>query len=213
MSSATLTKAAREAVKLTTTTTTTTIKTVREALRIVQGVLKESLGPTNGLTSSEIFTLATRKPAPSLPSLSSSSTPPLLPPTSEHPVRSLRFLKRAVLPILEGNRVIQMKQIKRISSPLAATSSSTSAKKGEKQEATSSSAGRKIWAWTPVDPSTVPKPRTPESPKPNLGTAVGIGMDWSHLNTRRERARAAKVTRDYSKMKEALQKHGEKVLV
>jgi len=164
--------------------TASTHKAQREALRIVRCVIDESLGP-NGLTTAEVFRLASRKPPSStfeVPSHPKNEGPAPL--NLGHPVRSVRYLKKTLLPILEGNRVIRMKQIARAPSPPTSQSS-------DKVKVAASSP--KTWAWIPVDPNTVPKPKIPEPP---IGTAVGMGEeDWSHLNSRRRRARIRKTPR------------------
>ncbi|KAM6492334.1 hypothetical protein JOM56_012058 [Amanita muscaria] len=179
----------------------TIAKATREALRIVQGVLKESLGP-NGLTTAEIFNLATRKSPPSFfkPAYLPWTREDARPPNPSHPVRSMRYLKTALLPILEGNGVIRMKPVTR--TPVTPSSSSTTSPP--------STLSQNLFAWIPVDPDTVPKPKIPEPPIELVGSAVGVGEDWSHLNTRRKRARVEKVAKDYEKMKEVLKKLAEK---
>lgn len=116
------------------------------------------------------------------------------------------FLKRSVLPILEGNKELEIVRTTRIPfNPAPAASRAGSKRKG-KQEASHAAlaaapAPVTVWVWRPVDKSKLPRPRVPKPPPKIFGVEVGVGADWSHLSKRRKRARFGKVRRDVSAMK------------
>ncbi|KAF8636048.1 hypothetical protein AX17_003843 [Amanita inopinata Kibby_2008] len=181
----------------------TTSTCLREGLRIVKDVIKNNISPS-GLTTTEIFRLAVRsQPSPSFePPFVPENEPPFIP-HPYHPVRSVKYLKKKILPVLEGNGVIRMRNVTRNLSPLA-SASEQDASKAARDASAASSARQHIWAWIPVDQRTLPKPKIPQPERPVFGAQVGVGEDWSHLNRRRQRARVEKVARDVLMMKETM---------
>ena len=76
--------------------------------------------------------------------------------------------------------------------------------KGKQQETTTGPALVDVFAWRLS--TMTPKPsRTydyeDKKTKPVVGREVGVGLDTSHLNKRRQAARVGKVSRDVMKMK------------
>ncbi|KAF8651618.1 hypothetical protein AX16_004659 [Volvariella volvacea WC 439] len=139
-----------------------------------------------------------------------------LPPHPEHPIRSMKFLKHSILPVLEGNKEIKTVRITRplnapapASTSTPAQASSTSAK-GKAKTAQGNTTSAKaaapssvtVWAWKPIDKSTLSAPPKPKPFKEPFGKDVGVGEDWSHLNRRRQHSRMDKLRRDVWLMKE-----------
>jgi hypothetical protein len=161
--------------------------------------------------------------------------PAPLPPRPNHPIKSMTcvhnsvcvcfflltpsfacsFLKRSVLPILEGNKELQMVRTTRIPFNPASVASRTGGKRKGKQEASHAASAAApapvtVWVWKPVDKSKLPRPPAPKPQRKAFGVEVGVGTDWSHLNKRRRRARVGKVGRDVSSMKVAMLVRGQK---
>lgn len=116
-----------------------------------------------------------------------------------------RFLKKEILPILEGNKELETIRTTRIPFNPANVTHATGKRKGKKDASQTSSAAAPapvtVWVWKTIDPSTLPKPPAPKVIKERFGIEVGVGEDWSHLSKRRMRARFGKVRRDVGTMK------------
>ncbi|GLB39197.1 hypothetical protein LshimejAT787_0603590 [Lyophyllum shimeji] len=184
---------------------------INEGVKIIRNIVKTTPAPT-GFTTQELYKLALKQPPPPdyrpLTPRPSPTTPAKLvnrggqnnikveapqPPHPEHPIRSISLLKRRILPILEGEQLLQKARAQRVLAHAGAT------KKGkDAQRATET-----VWVWQPVDPSTLPPRPAPEPPKEVYGADVGVGEDWGHLNRRRQRARREKVRADVHAMKVA----------
>lgn len=100
-----------------------------------------------------------------------------------------RFLKAEVLPHLAGVSEIRMVRQKRLT-PVDVTEK---VKKGRDPGFE--------FLWKVVDPNEVPLPPRPKPKKEVVGTEVGVGLDYGHLNKRRQNARVGKITRDVEAMK------------
>ena len=75
-------------------------------------------------------------------------------------------------------------------------------KKGKQQETSTGPALVDVFAWRLS--TMTPKPSRvyeDKKTKPVVGREVGVGLDTSHLNKRRQAARVGKVSRDVMKMK------------
>ncbi|KAG0707208.1 hypothetical protein DFH29DRAFT_1076467 [Suillus ampliporus] len=131
--------------------------------------------------------------------------PSTRPPHPEHPVRSLQYLKRVVLPDLVNSKDVEKFCTKQtLSQAEIEHRLQTVTKAARKEQAVSLAAPRSTWLWRTATPPPPPKPSPPPSLSksellglPRLTAAdVGVGEDWSHLNKRRQRARKEKVERD-----------------
>jgi hypothetical protein len=110
---------------------------------------------------------------------------------------SRRYLKTWILPILEGNGIIQMKQVLRESTPSAASS-----EKGTDVAPASSTAPQKterLWAWVPPDPVEPPQSKHEPTSKP----PADIDPTWFNLDSQRKRNRFGKAVTYYLKMRDA----------
>ncbi|KAK2465072.1 hypothetical protein APHAL10511_002880 [Amanita phalloides] len=195
-------KAAREALAV--SRNIRTAKALRDAIRIVKDVVNTSLTP-NGLTTAEIYQLAcSKKPSTFFqPADVPQGTDPL-PPNMQHPVRSMAYLKKKVLPILEGHRMIQMKYVTRSPSPPdSSPPSTTDVPPG------TSTIQTKVWAWVPLQNETGGKHL---QEKEIQGKPVNPTDRWDHLNTRRKRSRVDKMIREYQTLQKSLGERGQKVL-
>ncbi|KAI6003065.1 hypothetical protein EDD15DRAFT_1459339 [Pisolithus albus] len=111
------------------------------------------------------------------------------PPFTGSKIRSVRYLKKVVLPSLANDQEIE---------------------KFHSKVESKQSRSADVWLWRVKDrtPSAQPQPvamgnttQTPSSGITDLTpAAVGVGEDWSHLNKRRQRAREKKVDRDLKRM-------------
>ncbi|KAG5642602.1 hypothetical protein DXG03_002500 [Asterophora parasitica] len=173
---------------------------VKEGVAIVRRILARKALPT-GYTTQELYKL-TLKEAPSavyeaperhiLPTAPKyttggevlSRTPPPAPPNPNHPVRSIKFLKRDILPVLEGQKELYKTRTERIP------------QHAKKSKDTAPSPTQTVWVWLPIPFAQRPKPPIPEAPKEVFGVDLGVGEDLSHLSKRRERSRRAKIRRD-----------------
>ncbi|KAI3608717.1 hypothetical protein WG66_003872 [Moniliophthora roreri] len=191
---------------------------VREGLRMVRGIMASDTSK-DGLTTSQIYQIAVKKrPSPQFKSLLKQSKdsvvgvnvygksgnlkmspPPPLNPL--HPLKSMTFLKREVLPVLEGNKEITLKRVMRVPSieQETKTQGNTKSKKGKTNEAPSPV---QVYLW-----KTVSKPKNPSATtEVNWGPyaksfkpqwwEVGVNEDSGHLNRRRQRARVEKIGRE-----------------
>ncbi|KIK40669.1 hypothetical protein CY34DRAFT_86839 [Suillus luteus UH-Slu-Lm8-n1] len=131
--------------------------------------------------------------------------PSTRPPHPEHPVRSLQYLKRVVLPDLVNSKMVEKFCTKRTLSQAEIDHRlQTVTKAARKEQAVSLATPRNTWLWRLATPPPPPKPMPTSTLSksellglPRLTAAdVGVGEDWSHLNKRRQRARKDKVQRD-----------------
>ncbi|KAF9459730.1 hypothetical protein BDZ94DRAFT_1267532 [Collybia nuda] len=193
---------------------------LQEGLKIVRKVVATNPNPA-GFTTAELYKLAVKEPALSnfqyevLPLRRATDgkggkqrIPGPVPPRPDHPIRSMTFLKNAVLPILEGNKELQIVRTTRV--PFnPAPSQRTGGKRKNKPETTNAASAAApapvtTWVWKTVDKSNILPPPVPKMPPKVFGTEVGVEEDWSHLNKRRQRARTGKVARDVTAMKLAI---------
>lgn len=121
----------------------------------------------------------------------------------------VRYLKTWILPILEGNGIIQMKQVLRESTPSAAAAAPS--EKGKESTnaapAASSTAPQKterLWAWVLVDPIEVPQSKQ----DPTSKTPADIDPILFNLDSQRKRKRFEKAVNYYMKMRDAELKEG-----
>lgn len=103
-----------------------------------------------------------------------------------------RFLKEYILPFLQGMREVKMMQQPRTK---ALPESETTKKKKSKVDSSVE------WVWKVVPPNERVAPPAPPKRKEVVGTEVGVGLDTSHLNKRRQEARVGKVSREVTKLK------------
>ncbi|KAG6874825.1 hypothetical protein C0992_006410 [Termitomyces sp. T32_za158] len=132
---------------------------------------------------------------------------------------SLRFLKKSILQYLAGTQELAKVRAKRV---LDVSPTSTVSKKGKTDLASETDQEKPttiVWVWKAVaaaDPAKLKKPQPPKKPlRAALFEAVrtgevgkrdiGIGEDFSHLSTRRQRARLEDIHRDARKLRKARQ--------
>ncbi|KAF8799732.1 hypothetical protein BYT27DRAFT_7217467 [Phlegmacium glaucopus] len=181
-------------------------RALSEGIKIVRDILKSNAFP-NGFTSSQLFQAAVqRPPPPDFPAYHHTGLTPVVKPNKnrfakvkpvipwapshpEHPIRSIRFLKLEVLPALEKSSEIKMIRQPRLT-PVDPT---IKVKKGRDPGVE--------FVWKVIDPNDVPPPPRPKPVKEVVGKEVGVGMDFQHLNKRRQNARVGKITRDVDAMK------------
>ncbi|KIP06287.1 hypothetical protein PHLGIDRAFT_24640 [Phlebiopsis gigantea 11061_1 CR5-6] len=170
----------------------------KEALNIVRDVIHSSPKP---LTIHEVYRLALQQPStqtaknPIKHMKNSSQVIELdgpLPPTNDHVIRSISYLKSAVLPVLAKRNEVQ-----RVHTTVTFTKEELAARLQNLDKAARRTANvhstQAVFAWKPKAPQGKPKPK----PVPEVfGKEVGVGEDWIHLNRRRRRAREASVARD-----------------
>lgn len=100
-----------------------------------------------------------------------------------------RFLKTEVLPALaEASEIKKVKQDR-----LTPVDNTEKVKKGRDPDVE--------FVWKVVDPNEVPRPPRSPPKKEVVGKDVGVGLDYGHLNKRRQNARVGKITRDVEAMK------------
>ena len=107
-------------------------------------------------------------------------------------------MKSAVLPALAKKNEIQ-----RVYTTVTFTQEEIAARISKLDKAAQRTANlqatQAVFAWKPKPQQAPPKPK----PEPVVfGKEVGVGEDWSHLNKRRRRARAASVARDVGWLRE-----------
>ncbi|OBZ77348.1 hypothetical protein A0H81_02319 [Grifola frondosa] len=124
------------------------------------------------------------------------------PPYPSHHIPSLTFLKRIVLPALaRGTRDItkvhSKKTLTEEEQQQRLASMTKAARKASKIQTSID-----VWEWqlNPDKPVQVQR-KVEEVKTVPFGAEVGVGEDFSHLNKRRQRARAKSVTRDVAWMK------------
>lgn len=160
------------------------------ARRIALGIIKAN----PPLSTQDIFRLANGSDATTQPpsaKVAAENTKRILnltgyrgvkPPFTGSQIRSVRYLKKVVLPSLANDKEIEKFHTRTES----------------KQSRTTD-----VWLWRVKDrtPSAQHATKTPSSGITDLPpAAVGVGEDWSHLNKRRQRAREKKVERDLKRM-------------
>ncbi|KAK1217179.1 hypothetical protein PQX77_020187 [Marasmius sp. AFHP31] len=212
---------------------------IREGLRMLRNVFASDASK-EGLTTSELYKLALKeKPGKEFldsmkqeekgkarVSATGSSTSsgvegkevPPTPPNPKHPLKSMTFLKKEVLPILEGNQEIRLAKSTRI--PVVPTSEDTQnvaaskGKKGKKKDA-------EVAAPPPAHPVTVWLWKTFRTTRPDSNAHINgyngpfvktrlseLGLnvsptsldDVGHLNRRRKFARYEKLFRESAKI-------------
>jgi len=107
-------------------------RSLLEGLNIVRNILKSNPFP-NGFTTSQLFQVAVQQPPPpDFPAYQYTGLPPVIKPNKnryvkpkpiqpwapshpEHPIRSIKFLKGEVLPLLVQSSEIKMVRQKRLS--------------------------------------------------------------------------------------------------
>jgi len=184
----------------------------REGISIVRKIFATE-DCSKGFTTAELYQLVIREAPPKGykgdPRLSSQpvgtkGTP--LPPQVDHPVRSKTFLKRTILPALQGNKELT----KVVMNREATTPIPVRGKKGKILPRSAQGTAHaspstpvliKAWVWKPVDPADV-KPKVQPTLTETFGTSVGVGEDWSHLSKRRQGSREEKVQRNVAAMKQ-----------
>jgi len=184
---------------------------------LVRQILKENSFP-NGFTTKQLYGLAQNYPPPTdfPPFVTSTLTAKKGPavPRPEHPVRSIRsghcllstryffvdscnrFLKTMVLPSLEGQNEIQT-----VVQPRTGTHPEPDLSNLRPVRQKQRNASNKEFVWKVIPPEERRKPQPPPQQKALIGTEVGVGLDTSHLNKRRQRARVKKVTEAVLKLK------------
>jgi len=162
------------------------------------------------LTTAEIFNLAVKEPAPvnfekyEVPTETDVrytkhgrlKSPPPSPPYPEHPVRSIQFLKKQILPVLQGSQEIRMATGKRLLTVETKNSQAATKSKGKDRAASAlsstSTVSHTVHLWMPGQKQGVKK-----VPPPN---PVFASENWDHLNRRRRQARDEKVKHDVALM-------------
>lgn len=104
-----------------------------------------------------------------------------------------RFLKKQVLQILAENNEIKMSRL-----PNAKALAAQAAAGDKKLRLTASQVD---WVWKAVPENERVQPPPVPKGKTVVGTEVGVGLDFSHLNKRRQDARVGKVSRAITQMK------------
>ncbi|KAF4581347.1 hypothetical protein EYR40_002935 [Pleurotus pulmonarius] len=141
---------------------------LNEGVAIVRKVIK-SLPPSARFTTSELYQLALKEsPSPTFkPFLRSgngptvhgiglpSSKPGPKPPHPDHPISSKTFLKREILPVLEGKREIKLVSAPRLPSRPPAPQNGKQGKAAQKQAKNSApplpASTVSGWVWKPVE--------------------------------------------------------------
>ncbi|PPQ70988.1 hypothetical protein CVT24_009942 [Panaeolus cyanescens] len=178
-------------------------------INIVRNVLKQDAfkaAHPEGFTTKQLYQFAVKEPVPQgfqpyplkptkrpAPAKYAKPVPDSFPPHPEHPLRSIKFLKTEILPYFSGRHEIKMVKQPRTGLPLVDNAAAAGKKK-----ATSTPTE---FVWKLTDPSQIPRPPAPKV-KEVVGREVGVGLDISHLNKRRQRARVEDITRSVNRMKE-----------
>ncbi|KAJ3820318.1 hypothetical protein F5880DRAFT_977795 [Lentinula raphanica] len=207
---------------------------ISQSLSIIRKLLATEQFKQAGLTTAEMYRLALKEaPPPNFEKYvhehrdteirytksGQRKTPPPSPPHMDHPIRSMRFLKSQILPILEGLKEIRMTTGTRLHAAPEAkvdfgnTKTKTKAKgngngngklgvAGSSTPSVSSppaTISHTVHLWMPTQRAKVtPKDKVGHSEV--LGAEVGRGVDWDHLNRRRQRARDEKIKHDVDVM-------------
>ncbi|KAG7091993.1 hypothetical protein E1B28_008380 [Marasmius oreades] len=229
-----------QAVALYTKFTPQRTAAIREGLRIIRHIFSSNDASKEGLSTSEIYRLALKeKPGKEfLDSLKQANAngkgkgissgvqskledgriQPPAPPNPEHPLKSMTFLKKDVLPILEGNQEIRLQKTSRL--PIVHTSESTATNtptkgKNEKGPKKQKPVDKQLSSSTPppASPVTVWLWKQFRTTRPDssireyngpwkktrlgeLGITVNPVLDTGHLNRRRRFARYEKLARE-----------------
>ncbi|KAJ4000581.1 hypothetical protein F5050DRAFT_1803924 [Lentinula boryana] len=205
---------------------------ISHALSIVRPLLATEQFRKAGLTTAEMYRLALKEaPPPNFEKYAvhenrdtdirytksgQRKNPPPSPPHMEHPIRSMRFLKSQILPMLEGLKEIRMTTGTRshaapeVKVNFGSAKTKTKAKgKGNgysKPDVASSSTAsttisHTVHLWMPTQKAKVTKTiENKPTPSDVFGTEVGRGADWDHLNRHRQRTRDEKVKHDVDVM-------------
>ncbi|ETW76006.1 hypothetical protein HETIRDRAFT_422615 [Heterobasidion irregulare TC 32-1] len=168
----------------------------RVALDVVRNVLRSNSKP---MATQDIYNQAIQQKV-----ADAESTTGILkdmripqPPHPEHPIRSMRFLKRTILPDL-----VKLKEVEKIHTLRELSSEEVeqrlaSMTKAQRAHATSNSLTSTMDTWLWQIKAHKPTEKEQEVEKKEVyGKEVGVGEDWDHLNRRRQRAREGKVGRD-----------------
>ncbi|KAH7875112.1 uncharacterized protein C8R40DRAFT_1237307 [Lentinula edodes] len=205
--------------------------TISQGMSIIRKLLATDQFRVNGLTTAEMYKLALKEAPPSnyeghiiqdrvvtkIPYTKSGGKkiPPPDPPHLEHPIRSMRYLKTQILPILQGHKEIRKATGKRFHAVPEAKvdtgNAKTKTKAKGKGNSNSGIAGHSqssastpsapipytVHLWMPTQkPKVIKDAVASPAMTVDLGAEVGVGADWDHLNKRRQRARGEKVKRD-----------------
>ncbi|KAF4616419.1 hypothetical protein D9613_008475 [Agrocybe pediades] len=197
-----------------------TLTPQQAGMAIVRKLIEKHSFP-NGFTTQEMYKLASQEPSPAPfiphkvlhPGLPTKPETPIFtrkailkrgklasdvihnyPENPDHPIRSIRFLKKEVLQHLEDLKVIKMARIP--------TPKGLAAQEAAGDKKTRLTASQVDWKWKVVpDSERLAVPPSPPKGKEVVGTEVGVGHDVSHLNKRRQEARTGKVSEAVSKLK------------
>ncbi|KAF7334250.1 hypothetical protein MSAN_02386400 [Mycena sanguinolenta] len=174
---------------------------IREGLKIVRKVVARDAVKTP-LSTADLYKLVLREAPP--PTFASTipedddsvhaikygksgrrRIPATAPPHPRHPVRSMSFLKRTILPIMVGERCIRHVREKRLVMQSKADLKGRSVRGGAKQQAASSASTQPvealIWLWqASKPPPRVEKPAPPPSPDV---------YDFSHMKASKRKVR------------------------
>lgn len=185
-------------------------------IAILRKILKEHSFP-NGFTTKQIYHISQNYPPPkNFPPyvLSQPTLKGALPvPRPEHPIRSIRlralstdhsvfantrnrFLKTMILPSLEGQR-----ELRTVMQPRSGLHPEPDLSNLRPMKRKQRNASNNEFVWHVIPP----EERLERQPQPHqkevIGTEVGVGIDVSHLNKRRQRSRVKKVTEAVIKLK------------
>ncbi|KAF5389440.1 hypothetical protein D9757_004396 [Collybiopsis confluens] len=179
---------------------------VAHSIPIIRKIITTDHFRTSGLTTAEIFSLALKEPAPinfekyEVPAETDiryiksgrTKSPPPSPPHPAHPVRSIQFLKKQILPVLQGSREIRMTTGKRL---LTVTDTKTAPAptkyKGKDRETSAPSpVSHTVHLWMPGQKQGVKKIVSDSS------IPAFASENWDHLNKRRRHARDEKFKHD-----------------
>ncbi|KAI0044785.1 hypothetical protein FA95DRAFT_1574238 [Auriscalpium vulgare] len=166
-----------------------------QALDIVRTIIKSSATP---LSTQDIFKLAITQVPAGAPATATKKAIPLDsqdPPYPDHPIRSVRYLKKMILQDLLDRKEIEKVHTKRtLSAEEMRQRLATMTKAAQRAHANDAARNIDLWLWQiRTRPVVVPKV---EEEKAAYGVEVGVGEDVSHLNRRRQRARELKVKLD-----------------
>ncbi|KAF9254197.1 hypothetical protein L218DRAFT_992429 [Marasmius fiardii PR-910] len=224
-----------QAVSLYTKFTPQRTAAIRDGLRIIRNIFSSDASK-DGLTTSQIYDLALKeKPgkeyldalragsnskvkrivAVSQGKLEDGKAEPPAPPHPKHPLKSMTFLKKEVLPILEGNQELRLQKATRLpvvhtsESKTSETPTTTKNEKGKKKlpDTLSSSTSPPaspitVWLWkqfrTTRPDSSIREYNGPwkKTRLSELGVTVNPVLDTGHLNRRRRFARYEKLARE-----------------
>ncbi|KAJ3547232.1 hypothetical protein NM688_g5423 [Phlebia brevispora] len=181
-----------------------------EALDIVRSVVSAHPAP---LRTKELYSLALKQPVEGKvqhilrPELVDPKDTPL-PPHAEHPIRSMSYLKRVVLPVLaKENFVKKVHSVRQMTTEEIAALKTTPSKSARK---TAEQGVVHEWSWALKGPMPIQKPQPPKTIDPK---EIAFGGDISHLSKRRQRSRQKTIARELEWVKELEQARREGVRV